>query len=77
MPTIHRVRNMRLHMFPNDHEPAHFHVLAPDFAAKVVIGSWAVLPMVGKPRGLEAVLDWARANEALMRERWRETRGEP
>ena len=77
MPTVHRVRNMRLQMFPNDHEPAHFHVLAPDFVAKVVIGSWTVLPVASKARGLGPVLDWARENEALLRERWRETRGKP
>lgn len=74
MPTVHRIGRCRIMIFLRDHEPPHFHVETPDFTAKVVIGTWRVVPVVGRPRGLGPVLEWARANEALLRRRWQETR---
>ncbi len=77
MPTIHRIGSFRITIYPRDHAPAHVHVLAPDFAVKVVIETGEVLPVAGAARGLDAVLMWIEANRPLLMRRWRETRSDP
>lgn len=74
MPTVHRIRNMRLVMFTNDHPPAHLHVEGPGWRLKLLLGTWEVLVLKGRPRGHAEAIAWAKANEARLRAIWRETR---
>ncbi len=74
MPTIHRVRNLKLVMFLNDHDPPHFHVHGPGWRLRVHIGSWEAQVVSGRPRDYADVIAWARDNEASLRRTWRELR---
>ena len=38
MPTLFHVGAWRIVIFPNDHEPAHVHVIGPEGYAKIAIG---------------------------------------
>lgn len=74
MPTIHRIGNIRLAMFSNDHEPAHVHLEGPGWRLKVELGTWEVIVLKGQPRGYHDAIEWARANEARLWTLWQETR---
>ena len=37
MPTILRTGNLRFIIYPNDHPPAHIHILGPDAECKIQI----------------------------------------
>ncbi len=74
MPTLHRLGNRLVKMYPRDHEPPHFHLEAPNFAVKIELGTWRVVRIAGRARDLGEVLEWARENEALLWRRWHETR---
>lgn len=39
MPTIFTIGKLRIVIYPNDHDPPHVHVIAPDGNAKVRIGT--------------------------------------
>lgn len=67
MPTIHRVRNVRVVIFSNDPEPAHVHLIGPDFEMRLLVGSWQLEPVRGRTGRIDDVLAWARANEGLLR----------
>lgn len=71
MPTLFRSGNTRLAMWPQDHEPPHFHILAPGYAAKVELEGLRVLEQAGRaPQGVRAVLEWARENPGALLEAW-------
>lgn len=71
MATIHRLGKARIAMFPDDHNPPHFHLLTPDYAALVDIASLEVLEESGRPdASARDALEWARANKALLAMKW-------
>jgi hypothetical protein len=74
MPTIHRVRNLKVVMFLNDHDPPHFHVHGPGWRLRAHVGSWETQVVSGRPRDYADVLAWARGSEAELLRTWRELR---
>ena len=46
MPTIHRERNFRVVISPNDNEPSHVHVLHPDGEVRIDLGSATEMPSI-------------------------------
>jgi hypothetical protein len=75
MPTLHVVRNMRVVMFFNDHEPAHFHAHGPGWRLRVHLGTWETRVVSGRPRDFADVTAWAREHGDEPLARWRAMRG--
>ena len=50
MPTIGRIGALDVMIFRNDHEPAHFHVIGTEFAAKFTIANAELLSSKGRIR---------------------------
>lgn len=80
MPTILRVRRLRIVIFPNDHPPAHVHVIAARGQATIRLGSATKKSRLMENCGLRAH-DLAEAFKAidselaLLRRKWEEIHG--
>jgi hypothetical protein len=71
MPTIIRIRGLKVIMWPGDHIPPHFHVIGQAYAARVLLDGPAVLEEKGRrPAGFADVLKWAFANKELLEKTW-------
>jgi len=71
MPTIVTVQNIAIRVYPNDHPPAHFHLISPEFHAKIAIDGLEILETSTNERNLRPALDWAAANLDTLRAAWR------
>lgn len=74
VPTVHRIRRLKIVVYGREHGRPHFPVLGPDGEAVVTIETLEVL--VGElPRAAaEEVLEWARANHATLMSEWNKRR---
>ena len=72
MPTILRIGGWRFVVYPNDHLPAHVHVIGPGWVAVVNLHGPAVREVVGpcSERDARRVLDLAREHGAALLEGW-------
>lgn len=71
MPTIIRIRGLRVFLWPGDHIPPQFHILGPGYTARVRIEDLAVSDERGRrPAGFFEVMQWARANRAVLEGAW-------
>ncbi|MCR4379130.1 MAG: DUF4160 domain-containing protein [Rhodospirillales bacterium] len=70
MPTIKDFGAFRICMYFEDENPPHFHIVAPDFQAKVNIDTFDL--MVGDAPGnvLSQALAWAREHRQDLQELW-------
>jgi hypothetical protein len=77
MPTIDRVGGFSFRIFPNDHAPAHVHVVKGDGMAVIHIGDPAIVHVVFsmKPRDVKQAIRIVEANWKLYRQRWEEIHG--
>ena len=57
-------------IYPNDHRPAHFHVVAPDFKAMVEIDTLSLIRGTIPARNRRAVMDWAEQHRAEIIAAW-------
>ena len=74
MPTIKDFGGFRVCMYFEDHGTPHFHVVGPEFGAKVAIGDLTIL--AGHlPRRAREALEWAEGNRARLLELWMEYSG--
>lgn len=81
MPTIIRVRGLRVIIYTNDHWPPHVHVIGPGREAKIALGDEGRLPSVVTNAGLSraqlaAMLVEINRNRDLLMQRWREIHGD-
>lgn len=76
MPTVLRVDGLRFVVYPNDHPPAHIHVIGPGWVAVVDLVDTVVREVIGcDERDVRRVLRLiVRHRDALM-EAWREFHG--
>ena len=73
MPTLVRLANCVLTMYPADHQPPHFHVrMRGGREALIVISTLDPLTSSLKPRELADALAWAERNRELLSARWQE-----
>jgi Domain of unknown function (DUF4160) len=73
MPTLARLLNCKITMYPGDHLPPHFHVILSDGReALVVIADLAILSSRITKRELETALKWAQLNQSLLIAKWKE-----
>lgn len=71
MPTIAMIQNIAIRVYPNDHPPAHFHLITPEFHAKIAVDDLAVLETSTYQRNLRPALDWAAATLEALWSAWR------
>lgn len=80
MPTVAIVAGMAIVLYPNDHAPPHFHVLATDFEARISIDDGSIIDCRGRmrPQTRHLLAQWtARHRDGLMDNWHRIRRGEP
>lgn len=76
MPTVLRVGEFRMIIWPSDHAPPHVHVHGADGRAVIEIKSRLVRRFVGMRRpALVRAVEAVRDNEAILLEQWREIHG--
>ena len=77
MPTVLRVGGLRFVVYPNDHLPAHVHVLGPGWIVVVNLQGPKVREVVGPcaRRDARRVLDLAVEHRAVLLEAWRRFHG--
>ncbi|MEI7606688.1 MAG: DUF4160 domain-containing protein [Rhodospirillaceae bacterium] len=63
MPTLAVIDGIRIEMFYNDHEPAHFHASRGEDSITVTIADLAVYEGEAPPAMVRKVLDWAAAHQ--------------
>ena len=74
MPEVRRFDGIRVHIYPGDHDPPHFHARRVDFRVKV--GKSSVAVTKGRmPSSVERrLLAWAEEHQAELMEAWRRVR---
>lgn len=81
MPTVIRVRGLRVVIFTNDHWPPHVHVIGPGQEAKIALSGKARHPTVMATAGfsraqLAVILVEIDRHHDLLMQRWREIHGD-
>ena len=73
MPTVLRVSGLRFMVYPNDHPPAHVHVIGPGWIVVVNLHGPELREVVGPCAKREArrVLDLAIRHRVSLMEAWR------
>lgn len=75
MPTIHRIGNILIQVYANDHNPPHFHVATPERRAMIRIDSLALLAGSLAARDYRRVCEWAAQNRRLLIDEWSRLNG--
>ncbi len=77
MPTVLRVGGLRFVVYPNDHPPAHVHVLGPGWVVVVNLQGPEVREVIGPCARHDArrVLDFAVEHREVLLEAWRRFHG--
>ena len=72
MPVLHRIGNVSLRIYADDHHPPHFHIVALDFQVLVRISDLAVIEGQARPAQIAQALAWARENQEMLALLWAE-----
>lgn len=70
MPTIATVDGVKIQLFYDDHEPAHFHAVIGGEEVLITIRGLDVVRGSLPPAKLRQVLDWAREHQAELALNW-------
>ncbi len=70
MVKLHFIGNIAFRVYGNDHRPAHFHVVAPDFKAMVEIETLALIRGTIPARDRRTVMEWAAEHRAEIAAAW-------
>ena len=70
MVKLHGIGNIAFRVCGNDHRPAHFHVVAPDFKAMVEIETMTLIRGILPARDRHAVMAWATEHQAEIAAAW-------
>jgi hypothetical protein len=62
MGRLHTIGKIIITVYPNDHQPAHFHAIHPDFELQIEIETLMIMRGRPSPVARRAVMDWAEAN---------------
>ena len=66
----HIIGNIAFRVYGDEHRPAHFHVVAPDYKAMIEIGTLAVIRGAIPARDRHAVMGWAAEHQADIAAAW-------
>jgi hypothetical protein len=72
MPILQRFGAVSVRMYADDHQPPHFHIVAPDFQVLVRISDLTVIAGEARPAQIAEVLAWARARRESLALTWTE-----
>ena len=76
MPTIFRVDGLRIVIYPNDHPPAHVHVIGPDWEVVVNLVGLQVREIIcGGDREARHAFDLVQENRSVLMDAWRSIHG--
>lgn len=75
MPTVKDFGRFKVRVYFNDHCEPHFHIIAPDYAAKVSIETLNLIAGDAPGSVLKQARDWAEANQELLRGVWEQGNG--
>ncbi|MGH8228251.1 MAG: DUF4160 domain-containing protein [Steroidobacteraceae bacterium] len=80
LPTVLRVDDLRVVIWPNDHAPAHVHIFSAEAEAKIELREASPYPRLVenrrmKPADLAKALGTVREHRTLLIEKWREIHG--
>ena len=76
MPTILRVDGLRVVIYPNDHSPAHVHVIGPGWVVVVTLAGPDVREAVGcKEADVRRAIDLVADHQAALMEAWKSYHG--
>jgi len=80
MPTVLRIRQLRIAIYLNDHGPPHVHVIGKNCHAKIKFGGAGEKPSIVENNGLREkepalALEMIESEQWLLRRRWREIHG--
>jgi Domain of unknown function (DUF4160) len=67
---LHQIGKLIIRVYPNDHLPPHFHVVAPDFEALIEVETMVIMRGSLPPQARKAVMEWARRNRAVIAREW-------
>ena len=71
MPVLVRLQYCVIFMYPNDHNPPHFHVVGLDGRdAQVRLGVLTLLNGAVDRRALKEAVAWAEGNRGFLEETW-------
>ena len=78
MPTVARIGNLAILFFYNDHGAPHFHVVGPDFTAKILMADFSLLSCTGKIRNadLRVIQDWGQKHRDSLLLNWHRARAD-
>ncbi len=72
-PTLLRAKNLRVVIYPKDHDPPHVHVLGPDMEAKFLLDTLECVYSRGfSEKAIRQVRDYLKGKKAFLLEAWRE-----
>ncbi|HEB79803.1 MAG TPA: DUF4160 domain-containing protein [Rhodospirillales bacterium] len=72
MPTIIKIDNFKIQMFPKDHTPPHYHVYGPGFKVSLAIEDNRVLSGKASARVIRKAAEWADAIRGTLENLWKE-----
>jgi Domain of unknown function (DUF4160) len=67
---LFQIGNVIVRIYPNDHLPPHFHVVAPDFDAMIAIETLEAIASNIPAKHRDAVLGWASENRPIIIAEW-------
>jgi hypothetical protein len=70
MGRLHTIGKIIITVYPNDHQPAHFHAVHPDFELQIEIETLMIMRGKPSPAARRAVLAWAEANIEIIKDEW-------
>ncbi len=75
MPTLHRIGNIKICMYSDDHNPPHFHVLTPDERGSVRINDLELVAGSLSSEVLKKSCEWVMKNRNELMDKWEELNG--
>ena len=70
MGKLHQFGNVIVRIYPNDHLPPHFHVVAPDFDAAIEIATLKIMIGAVPAKHRVGIMEWASRNRAAIAAEW-------
>lgn len=72
-PTLLRTKNLRIVIYPKDHNPPHVHILGPNAEAKFLIDSLECIYSRGfSEKALKQIRDYLIEKRTFLMEAWHE-----
>lgn len=76
MPTVLRIDGLRVVIYPNDHSPAHVHVIGPGWVVVITLARPDVREAIGcNEANARRALDLVTYHQAALIEAWRRYHG--